>query len=126
MLPEHRNPEVEEYINRYLARHVNTLPRWDRPIKDSDAPNQTAVDRYDVLCQEIWTHRTIDSLSVTDFGLHVVEGVYGRDGNFGPGPNPEGNENNPRGKAWDYMTNIVIFGKNPYHIDIVGKWLGGH
>ena len=126
MLPEHRNPKVEDYINRYLARHVNTLPRWDRPIKDSDAPNQTAVDRYDVLCQEIWTHRTIDSLSVTDFGLHVVEGVYGRDGNFGPGPNPEGNENKPRGKAWDYMTNIVIFGKNPYHIDIVGKWLGGH
>ncbi len=126
MLPEHRNPNVVEDINKCLARHKHTLPRWDRPIKPEDAPNQTAVDRYDVLCQEIWTHRTIDSLSVTDFGLHVVEGVYGRDGNFGPGPNPVGNEDNPRGKAWDYMTNIVIFGKNPYHLDIVGKWLGGH
>lgn len=126
MLPEHRNPNVEEDINRYMARHVNTLPRWDRPIKADDAPNRTPVDGYDVLCQEIWTHRTIDSLSVSNFGLHVVEGVYGRDGNFGPGPNPEGNENNPRGKAWDYMTNIVIFGKNPYLVDIVGHYLGGH
>jgi len=126
MLPEHRNPNVEEEINQYLSRHVNTLPRWDRPIKNEDAPDRTAVDRYDVLCQEIWSHRTIDSLSVTDFGLHIVEGVYGRDGNFGPGPNPEGNENNPHGKAWDYMTNIIIFGKNPYHVDLVGKWLGGH
>jgi len=24
------------------------------------------------------------------------------------------------------MTNIVIFGKNPYLVDIVGHWLGGH
>ena len=126
MRPEHRNPNVEEDINTNLKRHIGTLPRWERPIKAADAKNRTPVDQYDVLCQEIWSHRMIDCLSITDFGLHVVEGVYGRDGNFGPGPNPEGNENNPRGKAWDYMTNIVIFGKNPYHVDIVGKWLGGH
>ena len=24
------------------------------------------------------------------------------------------------------MTNVVIFGKNPYLVDIVGHWLGGH
>jgi hypothetical protein len=24
------------------------------------------------------------------------------------------------------MTNIVIFGKNPYLVDNVGHWLGGH
>ena len=24
------------------------------------------------------------------------------------------------------MTNIVIFGKNNYLVDIVGHWLGGH
>ena len=24
------------------------------------------------------------------------------------------------------MTNIVIFGKNPYLVDIIGHWLGGH
>ena len=52
--------------------------------------------------------------------------LFRSDGNFGPGPNPEGNENNPRGKAWDYMTNIIIFGKDPFRVDLVGKWLGGH
>ncbi|MCD6307720.1 MAG: DUF362 domain-containing protein, partial [Candidatus Latescibacteria bacterium] len=124
--PEHRNPAVESDIAAYMKRHVGTLPRWDRPVKDENDPTRNAVDRYDTVCQEIWTHRTLDSLSVTDFGLHVVEGIYGRDGNFGPGPNPLGNEDNPRGKAWDYMTNILIFGKNPFKVDIVGKWLGGH
>jgi hypothetical protein len=37
-----------------------------------------------------------------------------------------GNENNFDGQAWDYMTNIVIFGKNNYLVDIIGHWLGGH
>ncbi len=124
--PEHRNPDVERDIANYYRRHRDTLPRWDRPVKADDAPDRTHVDTYDVMCQEVWTHRTLDSLSATDFGLHVVEGIYGRDGNFGPGPNPVGNEDNPRGKAWDYMTNIVIFGKNPFKVDIVGKWLGCH
>jgi hypothetical protein len=123
---EHRNPTVEADIERALKRHVGTLPRRDRPVKPDDAKNKTAVDTYDTICQEVWTHRTLDSLSATKFGLHIVEGVYGRDGNFGPGPNPEGNENNPRGKAWDYMTNIIIFGKDPFRVDLVGKWLGGH
>ncbi len=52
--------------------------------------------------------------------------MYGRYGNFGLGPNPEGNEDNPRGKAWDYMTNILIFGMDPLRVDLIGKWLGGH
>ena len=37
-----------------------------------------------------------------------------------------GNEDNPRGKAWDYMTNILIFGMDPLRVDLIGKWLGGH
>jgi len=124
--PEHRNPNVERDIEVNMKRHVATFPRWDRPIKSENDPTRTGVDFYNPICQEIWSHRTLDNLSVTKFGLHVVEGIYGRDGNFGPGPNPEGNENNPNGKAWDYMTNILLFGMDPFKIDIVGKWLGGH
>ena len=124
--PEHRNPTVEQDCEQSLKRHIHTLPRWDRPIKSEDDRTRTQVDTYNTVCQDIWSHRTIDSHSVTKFGLHIVEGIYGRDGNFGPGPNPEGNENNPKGKAWDYMTNILIFGMDPFRIDIVGKWLGGH
>jgi hypothetical protein len=75
---------------------------------------------------ELWAHRTIDNLAASPMGLHIVEGIYGRDGDFNYGPNPLGNENNYNGRAWDYMTNIIIFGKNPYLVDLVGHWLGGH
>jgi hypothetical protein len=124
--PEHRNPNVEKDIAASLKRHVPTLPRWDRPINPNAASSKDARDEYDVFCQEVWSNRTLDSISSTKFGLCVIEGIYGRDGDFGVGPNPEGNEDNPRGKAWDYMTNIIIFGMNPYRVDLVGKWLGGH
>jgi hypothetical protein len=49
----------------------------------------------------------------------MVEGIYGRNGNFmeGPGPN---------NTAQDFMMNTVIFGKNPFLVDIVAVWLAGH
>ena len=78
------------------------------------------------MCMEIWAHRTIDNHAASAIGLHIIEGIYGRDGNFSDGPNPYSNEDNLGGQAWDYMTNIVVFGKNPYLVDIVGHWLGGH
>ncbi|MBN1559012.1 T9SS type A sorting domain-containing protein, partial [candidate division KSB1 bacterium] len=30
------------------------------------------------------------------------------------------------GKPKDFMSNIIIFGKNPFHVDAIGLWLGGH
>ena len=75
---------------------------------------------------ELWAHRTVDNHAASPMGLHIIEGIYGRDGDFNWGPNPFGNENNYDGRAWDYMTNVVIFGKSPYLVDIVGHWLGGH
>ena len=69
---------------------------------------------------ERWAQRTCDSLSVTNVGLSVIEGVYGRNGNgFMKGPGPDGN-------AEDFMTNIIIFGKDPFRVDIIGTWLAGH
>ncbi len=123
--PAHRNPDVQKHCDESFKRHVATIPRWDRPI-NPDPASKDIRDEYDPVCQEIWSNRTLDNVSATKFGLCVIEGIYGRDGDFGIGPNPEGNENNPRGKAWDYMTNVLIFGKDPLRVDIVGKWLGGH
>jgi len=120
------NPNVKNDIDVYMKRHVHRLPRWDKPEIPRDDPRYMRPYHYDVLCQEIWSHRTIDNLSVSPMGLCVVEGIYGRDGDFNNGPNPFGNENNWNGRAWDYLSNIVIFGKDPYLVDIVGKWLGGH
>ena len=48
----------------------------------------------------------------------MIEGIYGRDGNWMDGPHA--------GQSKDFMSNIVVFGRNPIKVDIVGHWLAGH
>ena len=105
---DHMNPNAKaQLLDNYHRHTADGIPRWDKP-GDSGG-----------LWQETWATRCLDNNSVTHPHLHIVEGIYGRDGHFIPGPSPEG-------LASDYMTNIVIFGKNPFYVDIVGHWLGGH
>jgi len=102
---------VEDDVNENYKRHAaDGIPRWDRPDPNSGWR------------MEAWVARTLDNLSATPIGLSIIEGIYGRDGNgFLPGPNgPNGDQ------AWDYMTNVIIFGKNPILVDNIGHWLGGH
>ena len=113
-----RLTEGKKEIYANYERHVNEgIPRWDKPGSNWNSG----------LGMETWSTRTLDNLSTMSFGLCIIEGIYGRDGNgHSSGPNPPGNENNSKGKAWDYMTNVLIFGKNPVHVDIIGHWLGCH
>ncbi|HXH48684.1 MAG TPA: hypothetical protein VNM47_04870, partial [Terriglobia bacterium] len=120
------NPHVYETLGESFKRHTQTIPRWNTPDFAQDPSSHNQQYYYNSMCMELWANRTIDNHSASSIGLHIVEGIYGRDGDFNWGPNPYGNENNFDGKAWDYMTNIVIFGRNPYLVDIVGHWLGGH
>jgi hypothetical protein len=129
------NPKVHELIEASFKRHTGTIPRWDTVDFPREAPGFVRLYGYSTLCMELWANRTIDNHSASPMGLHIVEGIYGRDGDFNTGPNPLGSENSKdpwlnapskNGRAWDYMTNIVMFGKNPYLVDIVGHWLGGH
>ena len=102
-------PDAEEHVKELYDRHLaDGIPRWDRPGGDGGQ------------WMETWVHKTCDSISVTKIGLCMIEGIYGRNGNafmFGPGPG---------GRAEDFMTNIIIFGKNPFNVDIIGHWFGGH
>ncbi|MBN1291741.1 MAG: DUF362 domain-containing protein [Candidatus Latescibacteria bacterium] len=93
---------ISECYNRHLA---DGIPRWDKPSSG--------------LNMETWCHRCIDNNSVTKPALHVVEGVYGRNGNFVNGPGSDG-------LAQDFMTNVIIFGKNPFHVDNIAHWIAGH
>lgn len=104
-------PGFEDRIARLHAQHVRAgYPRWDRP-----GTNYTGG--YGM---ESWAQRTCDSLSVTTTGLNVIEGLYGRNGNgFMSGPGLDG-------EAQDFLTNVLIFGKDPFRVDIVGTWLAGH
>jgi len=71
---------------------------------------------------ERWAQRTIDhyALIQPSVGLHVIEGIYAQDGDaFDGGPGPSGLPN-------QFMTNMLVFGKDAFRLDIVGHWLGGH
>ena len=94
---------ISDHFNRHLA---DGIPRWDKPKSG--------------LNMETWCHRCIDNNSVTKPKLHVVEGVYSRNGNgFLNGPGPDG-------LPQDFMTNLIIFGTNPFNVDNIAHWLAGH
>ena len=93
---------IKDHFNRHLA---DGIPRWDKPSSGIN--------------METWCHRCIDNNSVTKPALHVVEGIYGRNGNFVDGPGPGG-------LAQDFMTNVIIFGMNPFHVDNIAHWIAGH
>jgi len=111
---KHLVRNYEDVCRTNYERHVaQGIPRWDRPGKHDTG-----------FRMDIWAARTLDNLSVSPMGLCVIEGIYGRDGNgFLEGPNKGEYSDN---EAWDYMTNVVIFGKDPIRVDIIGHWLGGH
>ncbi len=108
------NPNWKADIGANYTLHKTAgIPRWDRPSHDGG------------IWMETWASRCLDNNSATPAGLYVVEGVYGRDGDgFLNGPNA--GTKLSTGEAWDYMTNIIIFGKNQYNVDIIGHWLAGH
>ncbi len=115
----HRNSDAKIVIQNNYNRHVaEGIPRWDRPQGEAHDGG---------LWMETWATRCIDNHTVLKAGLHVIEGIYGRDGNGDLwGPNPPGHENSLTGEAWDHMANVVVFGLNPFHVDIIGHWMGGH
>lgn len=105
--------DFEEHIEELYYQHLAAgIPRWDRDM--------AGRGRHSGYGMEVWAQRTCDSLSVTNTGFNIIEGIYGRNGNAfmeGPGPN---------GEAQDFMTNVLIFGKDPFQVDIIGYWLSGH
>lgn len=105
------NPQFMELVTQRHAQHLEEgVPRWDRP-------GSTWNSGWGM---EGWAQKTLDNLAASRHGLSVIEGIYGRNGNgFTQGPGAGG-------KAQDFMTNMVVFGRNPIKADIIGHWLGGH
>ena len=101
-MKEFINPNVERDVNRFFDRHVKlNYSRYDS--RDDLSP----------MHQEIWAHKTCDNMSVIRTGLAMIEGIYGRDGDgFGIGN--------------DYLTNLVMFSKDKFRLDLIGLYLGGH
>lgn len=107
----------ERDIEKLYAKHVEQgIPRWDKPSGDAGYTGG--------IWQEQWVQRMLDSYSVSPSGLHIVEGVYAMDGNgFGAGPH----EKSPEGyTSRDFMSNVIIFGLDPFRTDIISHWIAGH
>ncbi len=109
---EHIVADAKKNIIASYFKHADTIPRWDRPGAQGG------------VWQETWATRCLDNISTLNTGLHIIEGIYGRDGNFVEGPS-EGDDTNS-GIATDYMSNVIIFGKNPFNVDNIAHWIAGH
>ncbi len=106
--PAHIKSDANSVILSNYNRHkIAGIPRWDKPGSDGG------------IWMETWASRCLDNNSVNFAGLHIIEGIYGRDGDFLTGPTSDN-------LATDYMTNYIIFGKNQFHVDMIGHYLGGH
>ena len=101
-------PDAQSHVDDLQRKHQQAgLPRWD-----------TAKAGW----MEMWIQRTIDSYSLlrSSVLLNIVEGVYAQNGDgfvVGPGQG---------GLPEIFMTNVLIFGKDAFRVDIIGHWLGGH
>lgn len=100
-------------IQSNYNRHKSSIPRW--MTLDGDTGGKSSGG----LWMETHTTRCLDNNSVVQPALNIIEGVYGREGPFVAGPGPTG-------FGIDIMTNVVIFGKNARHVDIIGAYLAGH
>jgi len=106
---QHIQPNAFDNISDNYIRHNNNgIPRWN--IESNSVVGGLGM--------ETWVSRCIDNNRTIKPGLNVIEGIYGRDGN--------GFYKGPDGKGTDHMTNLIIFGKNSFYVDIIGTWLGGH
>lgn len=109
----HIVPNAFASIKANYDRHTAAkIPRWEIPGAGSGG-----------LWMETHTSRCLDNNSVLYPLLNIVEGVYGREGPFVKGPDANGDA---KGYGRDIMTNVVIFGRNPFHVDVVGTYLTGH
>jgi uncharacterized protein (DUF362 family) len=101
-------PDAQSHVDDLQARHRKEgIPRWD-------------TER--AAWMEMWIQRTIDSYSLIkpNVGLNIIEAVYGQNGDgFDGGPGADG-------LPEIFLTNMLIFGKDAFRVDIIGHWLGGH
>ena len=101
-------PDARKHCDALYQQHKKAeIPRWD-------------IEK--AAWMEMWAQRALDNFAIVKraVGLHVIEGISGQNGNaFTAGPGPGGT-------AEVFLTNLVLFGKDPFRLDILGHWLGGH
>ena len=96
------NPNAEPLVKKLFESHVKM--QYHR---------YQSTAELSPIHQEIWAHKACDHMSVMKTGLAMIEGIYSRDGDgFNEGQ--------------DYLTNLVMFSKDKFRLDVIGMYLGGH
>jgi hypothetical protein len=110
-------PGYTERVAELHKKHVEAgIPRWNSAM--------IGAVRYSGPNMEKWTQIMLDAYSTFPIGtndIHIVEGIYMRDGDGFSGGQHEGGR-----RAMDYMSNNVVFGRDPFRVDIISHWLAGH
>jgi hypothetical protein len=105
-VPDYMKPYICSDVEARVTRYFESHKRMGYARYDSGA-------ELSPMHQEIWAHKTCDNLSTLRFGLHMVEAIYAK------------NED-PQDPVKEFLPNFVMFSKDPFRLDIVGLWLGGH
>jgi hypothetical protein len=92
------HPLAEQMVTQFFERH----------LKMGYSRYQSRAGLSPIR-QEIWAHKTLDNMSTLKTGLAMIEAIY---------PDMPG--------ADQLLTNLVIFSKDKFRLDLVGLYLGGH
>lgn len=101
------NPRVETVLNGFLERHRKTYSRYRSPDRGAERGDDGPMR------QEIWAQKTCDNQSVLTSGLSMIEGCVSMSGTTFSG-----------GK--EHLTNLVMFSKHKFRLDVIAYWLSGH
>jgi uncharacterized protein (DUF362 family) len=97
---EHFRPlyDIGRFVTSEMKRHIEEgYFRWD----------------CEGVQEELWAQRTLETFNIVRPALSVIEGIVARDGDY-----------DSTGR--DFLHNIVIFGRSPLYVDMIGHYLAGH
>jgi len=101
-------PDAQKHVDDLFEIHRRAgLPRW-----------HTEKGAW----MEMWIQRTLDHYALIrpTIGLNIIDAVYAQNGDgFDGGPGVDG-------APEIFLTNMLVFGKDAFRVDIIGHWLGGH
>lgn len=97
---EHFRPlfDIGRFVTSEMKRHIQEgYFRWD----------------CEGTQEELWAQRTLETFNVVRPTISIIEGIVARDGDY-----------DSTGR--DFLHNIVIFGRSPLYVDMIGHYLAGH
>ncbi len=101
-------------MSSYIEKRDSGFPRYQKQYASND---EASKDWAGPVRMETWMRRMFDNNKTLKVQLHISEGIYSREGAIVAEQPADFRE---------LMTNIILFGKNPFAIDVIATYLAGH